>query len=94
MEIPLVEREHGARVEGEEGPVVLLQLDIGLGQLCPGDKLARSGVYGLLSDVTSPVGFAFAQEEVALGVERCIRQWIRLQGRVENLDSLDLLVCR
>lgn len=69
MEVSLVEGEHGARVEGEKGPVKLLQLDVRFGQLCPRDEFARSSVHGLLRDVPSPVRFAFAQEEVALSVE-------------------------
>lgn len=74
--------------------LVLSHLNVHLRQLCPGDKLARCAVDSLLCELQGPVESALAAEEVALDVEEGVRLRGLLEGEVDDLESLDLLVCQ
>ena len=56
-------------VEREQRRVVHPELDVDLGELLPGDELARCAVDGLLRELEGPLDLALGTEEVALGVE-------------------------
>lgn len=94
MQVAFVKGKHGTRVEGEEGGVELAEVDVGLRQLGPSDKLGRSGVDGLLRDLACPVWFPLCQEKVDLGVEEGIGKGIGLERLVYNFDRFDLLIYR
>lgn len=66
MEVPLVVREHWARVERKQGVLVLAKLDIDLGELGPRDELRGGAVDGFARETNRPVEAALGAEEVTL----------------------------
>lgn len=80
MQVPLVEREHRAAIEGEKRRVEFAHVDVDLGELCPGNKLARSAVDGLLGKLESPVVATFGPQEIALDVEKGVGLGVLLDG--------------